>query len=543
MIRFLRSSTMILLLFGLLVFVENVQVTGSDVVDPKSLAALGFILLASFTLGEIFSTLQMPRVLGYIAAGFLFGPFTGAKIGLPGLEIFSSSVIKDIELVNNVALSLIAILAGVELKVKSLQKSATSISYILLIKVFLVFLIFPLAVAGVSWFFPFISVPGIYPILFTGMVLAVLGIATSTEISIAVINDTGSEGHFKDITLSLAILKDIIVIITFAAVMAIGEVLLLPSGGFNASVVYNLLSELLFSVAAGLAAAGLIILYLKFIGKETLLFVFSVIVFLSELSGILFLNTLVVFMVAGFVTGNFSAHSEMLARPLRKLSLPVFIVFFTVAGASIDFFNLGSIVLYAAFFSLIRIFIVMISVRTGGYFAKETNEVRKYGWTGLVSIGGLSLGLGMLIKDKIPGIGAELQSLITAMVAINLVIGPLLLKIGLRKAERLVRTGESPISEDIPKPVKASVSEKRIQTDYVRKFQEPDFNDEGLNNSLSKILIKLDSAILKFERKFIDYRIEESLEIVYGITEKYIDQYNTIRQFLTKPGHTAEDIK
>jgi ascorbate-specific PTS system EIIC-type component UlaA len=73
----------------------------------------------------------------------------------------------------------------------------------------------------------------------------------------------------------------------------------------------------------------------------------------------------------------------------------------------------------------------------GSRIAKDEPVVRRWGWSSLVSQAGLLLGLLVVIGHVIPSLDRGFRSLAIATVALNQVIGPILLKFALD------RTGES----------------------------------------------------------------------------------------------------
>jgi len=132
MIPVLRRLIIISILFGIILFIQSIQVETISGINPKTLAVLGFLILASFTTGEILSYLKLPRVIGYLLVGLIFGPYSSEMLQIPFLKVLSLDVIKDLSLINTVTLSVIALTAGLELKLTEIKKSLKSIFLILI---------------------------------------------------------------------------------------------------------------------------------------------------------------------------------------------------------------------------------------------------------------------------------------------------------------------------------------------------------------------------------------------------------------------------
>ena len=138
MIAVLRKLSIIILLFAVFIFIQFIQVESTAVVNAKTLVVLGFLILASFTLGEILSFIKLPKVIGYLLIGIIFGPYSAAFLGFHLLEVLSQDVIKQLSLVVSVTLSIIALTAGMELKISGIKELLKPISFILLFKTILI---------------------------------------------------------------------------------------------------------------------------------------------------------------------------------------------------------------------------------------------------------------------------------------------------------------------------------------------------------------------------------------------------------------------
>ena len=67
--------------------------------------------------------------------------------------------------------------------------------------------------------------------------------------------------------------------------------------------------------------------------------------------------------------------------------------------------------------------------------------MRSFGWAGFISQAGVTLGMAIIIEKEIPLWGAQFKTLLLAVIALNQIIGPVLLQ------KLLVRSGESGCEE------------------------------------------------------------------------------------------------
>ena len=56
--------------------------------DPTAMLALGFVVLACFTIGALVDVIKLPHITGYLVAGILFGPSIGHFIPFFGLWLW-----------------------------------------------------------------------------------------------------------------------------------------------------------------------------------------------------------------------------------------------------------------------------------------------------------------------------------------------------------------------------------------------------------------------------------------------------------------------
>lgn len=519
MIGVIRRLLIISLLFSIILLIQSISVHNISDAEPRLLVALGFSILASFTLGEILAIIGLPRVIGYLLIGIIFGPYSAELLGIDLLTVFNKRLITELSLINIITVSLIAISAGMELKIKSLRNSIKFISVVLLLKTVIIFAFVTGTVILLSHFIPFLSGASFNTILAAGLLISVISMGTSIELTMVVAGESDSKGHFIDTILGTAIVKDILVILLFAVVLSVSIGMLNPSASGNENVMAALALELLFSVIAGAILGFLVVLYLKHVRKELLLFILGFVVIGAELSSVLHLETLIVFVVAGFIVQNFSPHESEFHHQLQKLSLPIFIVFFTLAGAAINITTVISAAIIGVIIFAVRGLALYLSVKNASKLTGEKSPIKDYGWLGFFSIGGLMLGFAIVIEAKLPGFGADLKTIITSLVALNIFIGPVLLKFALAKsaaASEIRPTPKEPEAAKVQEPIKPLRS---------AAFHTPGNEDDVLRRSMFDILLKLNDIISDFKRKFIVRRTEESLELIISITEYYVDNH------------------
>ncbi|MEZ4318174.1 MAG: cation:proton antiporter, partial [Myxococcota bacterium] len=429
------------------------------------LMAVGFVILASYTIGELAEVAKLPHITGYLLAGLLLGGSVAHTLhDLPFIEpwlfppfdkgLLNENVLKQLGLMDTLALALICLTAGGELKLESLKSGLWRILGILGAQTVTI-------LTGITGLFLLMS-QSWSPLLFdkfagldltqavaVGAVLASVALATAPAATIAVINSTGSKGPMTSNILPVVVLKDVVVVVAFSATSAIAVGALGTGGGgsFGAAI-----GIIVASIVFGLLVGLVIDLYLRYVGAEVLLFIVGMIFATAE-GATLIAHAIdpaghpelaLVFIAAGFATGNFSSVGDELIHEVERLSLPVYVVFFTMAGAKLHLDDLLASWQFALLLVGTRIAMIWAGVAIGSRVPGTDAMTRKYAWMGFISQAGLALTLAGAIQRTFGGeLGSGLFSLILAGVALNEILGPVLLQFGLGFAgETAAQRGE-----------------------------------------------------------------------------------------------------
>ncbi len=392
-----------------------------------ALAAIGFVVLASFTVGDLLSGLGLPRITGYIVSGLVLGPEV--------IGVLSEPVVAKMGVFNTLALGLIALSAGLEIEIGAMRRVARTMIAMTAVKVVLL-----LVVVGGGLYLTHlyllplpVSDEGRAILLVT--IIAVLGIGTSPSITLAMVNDTKARGRLTDITLGLAVLKDVVVIVALAIAIAVGHNAISPETSIGiAPVVLHMAQHLGLSIAIGAGVGVVLILYVKYVHRELLLGAVVAVLLTAEVSAYLELELLLVLISAGFVVRNLSKQEHHLMPALQRISLPVFVVFFTTAGAKVDLDATTAVLPFAGGAAVGRALVYYVAARFGVWVGRESSAVRRNAWFALIPQAGVTLGLVLLASHEVPELREQILRIGLAMVAINLLVGPVLLGVALGRA-------------------------------------------------------------------------------------------------------------
>jgi Kef-type K+ transport system membrane component KefB len=189
------------------------------------------------------------------------------------------------------------------------------------------------------------------------------------------------------------------------------------------------------SILTGVIFGALIIWYLKKVKVEISIFLFAITLAISELGFIFEFDVLLTAMICGIIVQNYSSRGDDLIKGIEIFSLPVYVIFFCFAGASLHLEVLGKALYLTFFLVIVRLVLNFLGNYIGAAFAGETRDVKKYSWMGYIGQAGIALGLGIIIEKSLPAqYGNFFITILISTVVINELIGPILLKLTFEKA-------------------------------------------------------------------------------------------------------------
>lgn len=406
------------------IFVKNVGGVNVDI-NTLTLIGMGLALFVAFSFAELGKGLGFPLVTGFIITGLALGPEIG--------NLLSIDVVSRLKMFNTLAIGIIALSAGLELYLKNIQRDLKSLFTTITGKI----LLLALFVGPTIYFYETITQQlslEYNQIIVMALLFSVFSIGTSPSITLAVLSETKAKGRISDLVLSNAILKDFVVVV-FVAIAVGFSTSLLSGEKISTEAIVNLVGrEIGLSLFVGLITGGVIYLYLKYVNFEKLLFFISLILVVAEISQIFHLEFLLVLIAAGALIRNTTTMGDELHHLLEKVSLPVFIIFFTNAGASIQIGKTISILPLALLIVLARIIALYIASRVSSNITEEKENIKKNIWLGYIPQAGVTLGLIEIVAQKIPTLSSQIYLLGLGVVSINLLLGPITFKLALKKA-------------------------------------------------------------------------------------------------------------
>lgn len=390
--------------------------------EARATLALGFLLLAAHLGGAIAKRLRLPRITGFLITGIAVGP--------PWLGLVRGDEVLALGFIADAAVALIAFAAGSALTLEGLRRDVHMLARVSAAAVLVPFGLVTAVVLSVSPWFPLTVHQPFGDAVAVALVLGAIVAASSPSVTMALIDELDARGPFAHAVLGVTIAKDVLVIVLFTIVLAIARPLA-SAGALDASVAWVALVRLLGSVAAGVALGYAVARYLKVVGRDTALFLVALAFFTAEVARLAGLEAMLIALAAGFYLENFSpVEGERLRAELRRGALPVYVVFFAIAGAGLHVAR--ELWLWVALLVGLRAVALRLGTGWAGRSPAVMPDLARYGWLGLISQAGLALGLAAVARRAFPEWGVTLEALVVAMIGVHELAGPICFRRALR---------------------------------------------------------------------------------------------------------------
>jgi len=277
------------------------------------------------------------------------------------------------------------------------------------------------------------------PILHVAAVATIIGtfaVARSPSSIIAIISECKARGPFTEMVLGVTVVMDVLVIMLFAVVVSVSEVLIAPGAGMDFGLLMMMSVEILGAVIVGVMLGWLIALYIRRVRADLMIFILGVaflVTFVSRHGGLLLdrwyglhlqLEPMLICITAGFVVQNFSREGDRFMAKIDRGSLPIYVVFFALAGAALQIEALRGSWLVALIIVVARALLIWVGAYLGARFGGDPPRYWKQSGLGFVTQAGVSLGLAAIVMSRFPDWGAPLGTIIVAVITINQVVGP-----------------------------------------------------------------------------------------------------------------------
>lgn len=412
---------------------------------------LSIALLAGLLLSRLAKLVHLPAVTAYLVAGIIVGPFLLGSLGIKGLGFESLDEVESYSVLCDLALGFIAFSIGNEFRLSQLKKIGKQATVIGIVQAIFTTIVVDIALVGL-YFLDLITLPA-------ALVLGAVASATAPAATLMVVRQYKAKGPLTDILLPVVALDDAVGLVVFA--ISFGVAKSISAGTVDIlSVVLEPVIEVVLSLALGFVMGLLFTFAERFFHSRSKRMAVSVTfvmmtVALStlkfEIGGVhIGFSSLLTCMMLGTVFCNACDFSEELMDRVDRWTAPLFVLFFVISGAELDFTVFSSLgvvivgVVYILARSLGKYFGARFSAQATGC---NENIVNYLGIT-LLPQAGVALGMAAKATAELGADGIIVQSITLFAVLVYELVGPFLTKISLTKAGDIKPEGKTSARHD-----------------------------------------------------------------------------------------------
>ncbi len=384
--------------------------------SSQFLLTIGGILL----LGLLTSTLARHTFLPRVTLLLIFGILIGKEV----LDVIPPVFSDHFEIIADMTLVMVGFLLGGKLTKASLRESAGKVFWISLCATVIattIIVSFGLISIGVSQDIAIL----LGCIASTTAPAAVLDVATEANI----------KGNFTDLLLSIVALDDVWSLVLFAVGMAV----VTSCNGLGGDMSFLLMASkeiggaVLLGVLIGLPAAYLTGRVKK--GQPILTEALGMVFVCGGLAIWLGVSFLIASMVMGTVIANVARHHDYPFHAIEGIEWPFMVIFFVLAGASLELSILKDIGVIGATYILCRATGKYLGAKLGSQISRADQKTKSWMGLALLPQAGVAIGMALVASNQFPEYRQLLLSVVISSTVIFELIGPVFTRLAIRRTQ------------------------------------------------------------------------------------------------------------
>jgi Kef-type K+ transport system membrane component KefB len=394
-----------------------------DSVDTTQLSISSQFLLALggiFLVGLLLSTLAHRTFLPRATLLLLFG----AVIGEDLLNLVPRLLVDRFGLIAEITLLMVGFLLGGKLTKSSLRgHTGTSFS------ISICAAILPALVVCLGMIAMGVATE-------IAILLGCFAAATAPAAILDVVQESKIKNRFSKLLLLIVVLDDVWALLLFGVGMAIVTSLngIAGEAGFIGLVAWELGGAVLLGIVIGLPAAYMTGRIKK--GKPML----------SEALGIVFLcggialwmnvSFLISAIVMGAVIANLARHHTRPFHAIEGIESLFMIIFFVLAGASLEIGALATIGVTGGIYILCRALGKYLGAWIGGYLSKSGQDNQLWMGVALLPQAGVAIGMALVASSRFPEYRQIMLPIVIASTVVFEIIGPVFTRLAIKQSNQ-----------------------------------------------------------------------------------------------------------
>ena len=390
---------------------------------------MGIAIFAGTVGAKVIQKLHIPQIVGYIVIGIILGPL---------LKIISHDMVQDLRPLSLFALGIIGFMIGGELRSDVFKKYGRQFFIILFSQGVGAFLLVAIITSIAMRLLRFDMSTSVA----MGLVLGAIASATAPAATMNVLWEYKTRGPLTAAILAIVALDDALALLLYRGAATAADALMGTGHDSALATGAVLLAEIVGAILLGFVA-GLVLYYiLKLVKAEDKILAFSIasLLLVVGVSIKADMGPILPAMTFGVTIANLAPRqSRGIFGLVEKFSPPIYISFFVLAGAHLEFDKIAPwIMAMIVVYTLCRVVGKVAGSWFGARYSGAPAVVRKYLGICLLPQAGVAIGLAILSGQHFTGELAHLAHLIIMVVMtatfLMEILGPMLVKVGVKKA-------------------------------------------------------------------------------------------------------------
>ncbi|NNE54129.1 MAG: cation:proton antiporter [Sulfitobacter sp.] len=364
------------------------------------LITLGLLFLTGLAADQLGRFTHLPRVTMLLLLGLIAGD--------AGFGLFNAEVISWFDTVAIVALTMVAFLLGSSLSRSNLAAHGRAILAISLSVVVVTVLLVALGLiaAGLE--------PGI------AFLLGAIATATAPAAIADVIRQTGLTNRFTEMLKGIVAIDDAWGLLAFSLTLAMVS----STGGGH------LLNGAAIEIGGAILLGGMVGLPAAYLtgriaaGEPLQAEAIGIVFLTAGLALWLNVSFLIAGMTAGALIANVAPHHDRAFHEIEHVQWPFLILFFLLAGASLEFDRIWQVGTLSVVFICLRIVSRLVGGWIGAALVRAPREERMWYGPALLPQAGVAVGMALVAGEALPEWSSAIMALTLSATVIFELIGP-----------------------------------------------------------------------------------------------------------------------
>jgi len=382
--------------------------------------SLAVIFILSFFASRLTKKLKIPTITAYVVLGILLSPSL--------LNLISEKFMATSDFFSQIVLGMIAFSLGESFSLSTLRRVGRAVTGI------------SISASLCPWFLVTLAVWMLFrQPFYIALVFGAIAAATAPAAVVMVTQEYKSRGDFTDTLLGVVAIDDAWALIIFGLSLSVAKTFVTGNGS-TIGILRDLLKASM-EIGGSFVLGGVVaFVFNKLSGfintmKERLIYTFGFLSLVVGLSISFNFSVLLSCMFFGALLANINKESFQFFNSLREIDVPLYLIFFVLAGASLKVSVLGTSVVLTLGYIVFRTIGKIAGSFIGAKVVDASSNIKKYMGLALIPQAGIALACALIAKHAIGGIwGDTILTITIASTVIFELIGPWATKYALVKA-------------------------------------------------------------------------------------------------------------